>query len=123
MSTTVIQRVAGFLFFIDVLLMTVLALQPMHIEGDITHVDKFLHFFAYFVLAGLAFLYARRFKPFLSWCFALLVYGGVIEYLQSFMPGRYMSFADFIANACGIAAMILLARMYQAKKSRLAQAA
>ncbi|MGB1192011.1 MAG: VanZ family protein [Pseudomonadales bacterium] len=123
MSTTVIQRVAGFLFFIDVLLMTVLALQPMHIEGDINHVDKFLHFIAYFVLAGLAFLYARHFKSFLNWCFALLVYGGVIEYLQSFMPGRYMSFADFIANAGGIAVMILLARMYQAKKSRLAQAA
>ena len=106
------QRFAAALFFGDVFLMTILALKPMHGAGSIDHVDKILHFFAYFVLAGLAFLFARRFKPFLKWCFALMVYGAIIELLQSFMPGRYMSFADFIANISGIAVMVILVKIY-----------
>lgn len=116
MSKAISQRFAALLFFGDLVLMTILALKPMQAMGDITHVDKALHFSAYLVLAGLAFLFAQRFKPFLGWCIALAVYGGVIECLQSLMPGRYMSFADFIANISGIAVTILLVKIYLGKK-------
>lgn len=112
------QRLAGALFFGDILLMTLLALKPMHIEGGISHVDKILHFFAYVALSGLAFIFARHFKPFLKWCIALMVYGAVIEILQSFMPGRFMSFADFIANVTGIAFTIVLVKIYLAKQAQ-----
>ena len=115
-SRAISRRLAGVLLFGDVLLMTLLALKPMHIEGDINHIDKILHFFAYVVLAGLAFLFARHFKPFLKWCIALMVYGAIIEILQSFMPGRYMSFADFIANVCGIAFTAVLVKIYLARQ-------
>ena len=116
MSKAISQRFAALLFFGDLVLMTILALKPMQAMGDITHVDKALHFSAYLVLAGLAFLFAQRFKPFLGWCIALAVYGGVIECLQSLMPGRYMSFADFIANISGIAVTILFVKIYLGKK-------
>ena len=118
MSKAISQRFAAILFFGDLLLMTVLALKPVQAMGDITHVDKALHFLAYFVLAGLAFLFAQRFRAFLGWCIALAVYGAVIEGLQSFMPGRFMSFADFIANISGIAVTILLVKIYLGKKTQ-----
>ncbi|MEZ7985002.1 MAG: VanZ family protein [Pseudomonadales bacterium] len=98
--------------------MTILALKPMQAMGDITHVDKALHFSAYLVLAGLAFLFAQRYKPFLGWCVALAVYGAVIECIQSFMPGRFMSFADFIANISGIAVAILFVKIYLGNKTQ-----
>jgi len=118
MSKGISQRFAALLFFGDLALMTILALKPMQAMGDITHVDKALHFSAYLVLAGLAFLFAQRYKPFLGWCLALAVYGAVIECIQSFMPGRFMSFADFIANISGIAVTILLVKIYLRKKTQ-----
>lgn len=116
-SRVISQRLAGALLFGSVLLMTLLALKPMHFDGDISHVDKILHFIAYVELAGLAFLLVRHFKPFLKWCIALMIYGGIIEILQSFMPGRYMSFADFIANVCGIAFTVVLVKIYLTRQA------
>jgi VanZ family protein len=118
MSKGISQRFAALLFFGDLALMTILALKPMQAMGDITHVDKALHFSAYLVLAGLAFLFAQRYKPFLGWCVALAVYGAVIECIQSFMPGRFMSFADFIANISGIAVTIFLVKIYLGKTTQ-----
>ena len=118
MSKGISQRFAALLFFGDLALMTILALKPMQAMGDITHVDKALHFSAYLVLAGLAFLFAQRYKPFLGWCVALAVYGAVIECIQSFMPGRFMSFADFIANISGIAVAILFVKIYLGNKTQ-----
>jgi VanZ family protein len=118
MSKGISQRFAALLFFGDLVLMTILALKPMQAMGDITHVDKALHFSAYLVLAGLAFLFAQRYKPFLGWCLALAVYGAVIECLQSFMPGRFMSFSDFIANISGIAVAILFVKIYLGNKTQ-----
>lgn len=118
MSKEISQRFAAILFFGHLLLMTILALKPAHAMGGITHIDKALHFIAYFVLAGLAFLFVRRYKAFLGWCIALAVYGAVIEGLQSFMPGRFMSFADFVANISGIAVTILLVKTYLSKKTQ-----
>ena len=114
------QRFAGALFFGDIFLMTILALQPMHMQGSINHVDKVLHFLAYLVLAGLAFLFVRQIKPFLKCCVALVIYGGIIELLQSFMPGRYMSFADFVANIGGIAFAVMLVKIYLAQQAQSA---
>tara|TARA_B110000090_G_C13133995_1_gene351182 strand:- start:27 stop:404 length:378 start_codon:yes stop_codon:yes gene_type:complete len=118
MSKGISQRFAALLFFGDLVLMTILALKPMQAMGDITHVDKALHFSAYLVLAGLAFLFAQRYKPFLGWCVALAVYGAVIECIQSFMPGRFMSFADFITNISGIAVAILFVKIYLGNKTQ-----
>ena len=38
----------------------------------------------------------------------VLLYSGLIEYGQSFIPGREMSLADLIANALGILLFLLL---------------
>lgn len=114
------QSVAGVLFIGDIFLMTILALQPMPMQGSIHHADKVLHFLAYLVLTGLAFLFVRQIKPFVKCCVALIIYGGIIELLQSFMPGRYMSFADFVANIGGIAFAVMLVKIYLAQQARSA---
>ena len=118
MSEGISQRFAALLFFGDLALMTILALKPIQTMGDITHADKVLHFLAYLVLSGLAFLFAQHYRVFLGWCIALAFYGAVIEGLQSLMPGRFMSFADFIANISGIAVTILLVKIYLSKKTQ-----
>ena len=118
MSEGISQRFAALLFFGDLALMTILALKPIQAMEDITHTDKVLHFLAYLVLSGLAFLFAQHYRAFLGWCIALAFYGAVIEGLQSFMPGRFMSFADFIANISGIAVTILLVKIYLSKKTQ-----
>ena len=64
--------------------------------------DKIAHFIAYF---GVAFLGLAGFRTprneilFIVFCFIL---GASMEYAQSFVPGRMMSWADMIANSLGI---------------------
>jgi len=71
--------------------------------GDMPHVwDKLLHFTAYFGLSGLAFVaLAGRTRRALLAAVALVVLGGVLEFLQG-QIGRDMSFWDEVANAIGV---------------------
>jgi len=66
--------------------------------------DKLAHFSAYAVLSGLV-LRATR-APFAWRTFGLVVlsislFGAVDEWHQSFIPGRSMSFRDWIADSSG----------------------
>ena len=72
--------------------------------------DKLLHFITYALFAGLAYLALGRGRGFLVCCVAIMLYGGLMEVGQSFMPGRVMSGYDFLANALGVLAVILLIR-------------
>ena len=69
--------------------------------------DKVAHFIAYF---GLALLGLTGFRTprneifFIIFCFIL---GASMEYGQSFVPGRVMSWADMIANSLGIIGAVL----------------
>jgi len=86
---------------------TVLALYPAP-ELPITLWDKASHALAYFFLAYLG---DRSFpatsKPplvvFLGLLFGLLLYGVVIEGLQSQIPSRQASVLDMFANGTGLA--------------------
>lgn len=70
------------------------------------HPDKVAHFVLY---AGLTFLLSWVFQrlvsnPPLARSLALvvaLIYGGVDEYLQQFIPTRSMDFWDWVADGCG----------------------
>jgi len=70
--------------------------------------DKVAHFIAYF---GLAFLGLVGFRTprneilFIGFC---LLLGGSMEYAQSFVPGRVMSWADMIANSLGILGAVIV---------------
>lgn len=62
--------------------------------------DKLLHFTAYFGLAGIATVSLGRGKASLWAAFALAVFGGILEIVQSFV-GRDAEWGDEIANVLG----------------------
>ena len=71
--------------------------------------DKVGHFIAYMILtfnAGLIFF--KKKKKFLFAILFCITYGFLIEILQHFVPGRFMSLEDFIANTVGVIVGILL---------------
>jgi VanZ family protein len=62
--------------------------------------DKFLHFTAYFGLAGIAAVALGRLRS-AAWAAAgLAAFGGILEIVQSFV-GRDAEWGDEIANAAG----------------------
>ena len=66
--------------------------------------DKISHFIAYGTLtinAGL--LTIKNPKSFRSAIALCIVYGGLIEVGQYYVPGRFMSFYDIVANTAGVA--------------------
>ncbi len=85
-----------------------------HQPGDFAHLpplaglDKLLHVIAYSILAG-TFLYglqpfthsSNRFLNALVVVLFCIVYGISDEYHQSFIPGRFASFWDVLADGLG----------------------
>jgi VanZ family protein len=45
---------------------------------------------------------------------SLIALGGMIEVAQSFVPGRFASMGDFVANAVGVALGLALSRLFRA---------
>ena len=111
--------IIGCIFIVDWCLLTylALALAPSPGHSGIPHFDKLLHFIAYFQLSALAFLLMPNQKLFLRLCALIIVYGAVIEFLQSFVPGREMSVLDFVANTIGVIFLVWLCKIYLAKKA------
>ena len=75
--------------------------------------DKIGHFIAYMILmfnAGLIFF--KKKKKFLLAILFCATYGLFIEFLQQFVPGRFMSLEDFIANTIGVIFGILLTYLF-----------
>ncbi|MGB0893627.1 MAG: VanZ family protein [Parashewanella sp.] len=73
--------------------------KPTYSQG-IPHIDKIGHLGSFFALSLLAHL---AFKP--KWIYLLLglcLYAGLIEVVQSYLPYRSASWADFAADILGI---------------------
>ena len=86
-----------------------LALSPKPPPGVDLGWDKLNHACAFAALAAAASFSLRfeRARP--AALFALLVYGGLIEIAQTYVPGRNGEWADLLADAVGIAIGALLA--------------
>lgn len=69
---------------------------------SLEHSDKLLHLVTYAVFAALGAIITLKPRPFLILCLLIVVYSGLMEWGQSFVPGRVMSWGDMIANALGI---------------------
>ena len=87
-----------------VVLVSYLALTPTPLEGSDSGLDKVGHFLAFTALAfaaciGFPASSGRR----TALLFGLLAYGGLIEILQSFVPGRTSEWGDLLADGIGIA--------------------
>ena len=81
-------------------LITSLSLDPFSSEIQYGS-DKLAHFFAYFVFASLAVIVVRDKRQYMFCCLLIVLYGGLLEIAQSFLPYRSMSFLDFLSNCIG----------------------
>ena len=87
-----------------------LALTPKPPHGAESGLDKVAHLLTFMALAFsgcLAFPASRGTRTALP--FALLAYGGLIEVVQLFVPGRSAEWGDLLADGIGIAFGIGLA--------------
>ena len=88
-------------FFITFGVIEYLALTPQHIKVIEGFWDKQNHFIAFFVLTlllGLAYSQLTAIKKF----GLLLLMGFQIETMQYFIPGRFFSLLDVVADSIGI---------------------
>lgn len=104
-------------FFITFGVVEYLALTPQHIEVIEGFWDKQNHFIAFFVLTillGLAYSQLTTIKK-----FGLLVLMGFeIEIMQYFIPGRFFSLLDVVADSVGIVMGMVVLRMIDALRKR-----
>ncbi len=79
------------------------SLLPREVLPETGISDKLGHFAAYGALALLASLAYAEGTIRRRLMIALVLYGALLEGLQSFIPGRFFSIGDMIANGGGVA--------------------
>lgn len=105
-----LSKISAAFFFIFLIAIEYLALTPAQIKLVENSWDKANHFIAFAALyVTLHFGFCRLN---LGAKFAiLLAYGIQIEIMQSFVPNRYFSLLDIVADGIGIVFGILIARI------------
>lgn len=73
----------------------------------IEHFDKIMHLVFYGVFTLIAAGCTRNKKTFIGLSLFIIGYGSLMEYCQSFVPSRFMSIADIIANTSGVFIVVL----------------
>jgi VanZ family protein len=68
----------------------------------IEHFDKIMHFTFYGLFTVIAAGCTAQRKTFIQLCVFIAGYGALMEYIQSFVPSRFMSIADMVANTSGV---------------------
>ncbi len=91
-----------------ILLSLVLSLSPASDSVPMIWNDKVIHSMSYFALMMTLDFSWRSGKQMITKSMLVLFYSGLIEYGQSFVPGREMSLADLMANAMGVLIFLLL---------------
>ena len=87
-------------------------------------IDKLYHFVEYAVLGGLLAIAFVKAKPAvvpskLIWLVAMvlsILYGASDEWHQTFVPGRFATLADWVADVLGSIAGVLAVYLYHKKK-------
>ncbi|MBE2224219.1 MAG: VanZ family protein, partial [Anaerolineae bacterium] len=72
------------------------------LSSSVAHLDKVGHFFAYTGLGFLIGLTFRHRNGRLLVAVGVIFLGFLLEWGQSFVPGRDMSLADGLVNTCGV---------------------
>ena len=99
-ASTSTERVLRWLFAATALTVMVLSLSPMEPDAPSLGWDKANHMAAFAVLALLG---CRAYPSHTGFVLAgLLIYGGLIEVLQSFTSYRQAEWADLLADALGL---------------------
>ena len=75
--------------------------------------DKISHFIAYTVLmTNIGLIQLPSFKKLRMGIMFAILFGCSIEVMQYFIPGRYMSFGDIIANSIGVGIGCLISVLF-----------
>ncbi|MFT6154997.1 MAG: VanZ family protein [Glaciecola sp.] len=74
----------------------------------IEHFDKVMHFTFYGLFTVIAAGCTTKRKTFIQLSIFIAFYGASMEFLQSFVPSRFMSLADIVANTSGIIIVVAL---------------
>jgi len=77
-----------------------------HLEVAQTH-DKYMHLLAFGYLTGALGLVYAQCTTWLRTAVLMLAYGGMIEVLQAFIPGRSCSLLDWFVDGVGIATALI----------------
>lgn len=96
---TAIARIA---FIAYGILVVWASIRPGGGPHPIEHFDKLMHFVFYGSFAIIAAWCTDQFRHFVGLAIFIIGYGILMEYLQSFVPSRYMSVADMLANTLGV---------------------
>nr|WP_314904375.1 VanZ family protein [uncultured Campylobacter sp.] len=112
-----ISKISAAFFFIFLIAIEYLALTPAQIKLIENSWDKANHFIAFAALyVTLHFGFSRLNLG--AKVVILLAYGIQIEAAQSFVPGRYFSLLDIVADGIGIVFGILLVKILNGFKVR-----
>ena len=103
-------RIAWRLGAAGVIVLVYGSLEPALAPPGAFQLDKLAHLVAYGGLATLGCLPCDRARQRRPVIIGLIALGGLIEIAQCFVPGRVGSFADFIANGCGVLLGVALSR-------------
>ncbi len=70
--------------------------------------DKLVHFFVYAIFVGIAGYAVGSNKNLIRLTCGIILYGALLEVMQSFVPGRSMSALDGVANSLGALSALLI---------------
>ncbi len=96
------QKIVFFCFLLVLVVITLLSLLPPRSTVDLGNKDKLSHLVAYSVLATNALLIRVFRSNTLLLILCLVVFGGLMEFFQGFVPGREVSTWDLVANISGV---------------------
>ena len=95
-----LKLILFFSFGVILTLITLLSLLPPKSTINLGNQDKISHYIAYFFLSINALLISKNRKKIIT-ILLIILYGIILECLQSFVPGRFPSYNDVIANLLG----------------------
>ncbi len=84
------------------------SLKPSGGPQPIEHFDKVMHFTFYGLFTIIAAGCTTQRKTFIWLSIFIILYGALMEIFQSFVPSRFMSIADIVANTSGVVIVAVL---------------
>jgi len=118
MNKKTITQIIGVILLLYWVTLLILTSTPAPELPKVDISDKVVHFGAYFVLAIFFQLYVflkkgesifnGKIKTWALTIIVLMLYGGVDEVHQAFIPGRLADLLDFIADTLGVVTAVIL---------------
>ena len=111
-----IRRIKIAVFFAYAVFVAFVSLMPGG-SASLGDWDKLLHFLTYGVFALLGYSIVTSSMAYLVICLAILAFSGLVEVGQAFVPGRFMSGYDMLANTAGVAVAVFIMRFLTSLRS------